>query len=503
MEKNVRFYALMSLAVIGIIAGPVGIANMIFGYILGDSPCTSCWALRISMVVVATAALFIIRYGLKFKYLALIMMVAAYGLWNAFWHLGLTAQNDIGQGQALMIFNIHTQMWAGIVFWSVILLLGLILIFTAPSFKDIADEVKDKGYRELSKINNLAFVVFFVVVLSNAFQAFVAVGPPPFTGIDNPARFTLNPKYNHWDSLLPNVFSDPSWRGPMGVSDPDLSIDPTDAIVFNNDSNESPLNINKSLNINSSKEITLAFNSPINGFRFDEKTNRFAIATEKWGLYLTNKSIDSIEKHFVLDHLYYPTVMNFAGVDFLENGDIEVMGYNKAYVIVNEDANADDVAGFPNFYEGADKFTMIDRNMFTTVRSKTSYVNSFARGTKYSYMMTVPSNLNKNFILIKQSNADGILSAELTPELGFGITLKNGRELGELYTTAMTLKNGKLFVASKNFNTIVEIDTQTDKIVETYSYPSEIKNLRAMDFVDGQLVVISYQDGKNILYTLK
>lgn len=502
MEKNVRFYTLMSLAVLGIIAGPVGVANFVFGYFLGDSPCTSCWALRINMIVVATAALFIVRYGLKLKYLALIMIVAAYGIWNAFWHLSLTAGNDIGQGQALMIFNIHTQMWAGIVYWAVLIILGLILLFTAPSLKDLAEESKEAAFRQLSKINNLAFVVFFVVVTSNAFQALVAVGPPPFTGPDNPPRFTLNPKYISWGSLLPNVFADPSWRGPMGVSDPDLSLDPSDVITFSNDSDKSPLQINNTLNIESKREIALDVNSPINGIRFDDKSQSFAVATEKWGLYLANKNLDKVEKHFVLDHLYFPTVMQFAGVDFLENGDIKVMGYNKAYITVQSDDAADDVAGFANFYEGADKFTAVDRSMFTTVRSKTSYVNSFVADEKYSYTMTVPSNLENNFILIKQLNADGMLSAEVTPSLGYGISLKDSRDLGELYTTALAMKDGKIYAASKNYNTIVVIDPASDEVIDTYSFPSEIKNIRAIDFVDNKLYAVSYQDDKNILYIL-
>ena len=502
MEKNTKFYTLMSLAVIGIIALPVGIANIVFGYMLGDSPCTSCWALRIMMIVIATSGLFIVRYGLKLKYIGMMLIAAAYGLWNAFWHLGIYAQLDMGQGQALMIFNIHTQMWAGIVMWSVIVLLALILLFTAPSLQELVEEMKNKQYRKLSKLNGIAFIVFMVIVTSNAFQAFVAVGPPPFTGPDSPARFTLNPKYITWGSLLPNVFSEPSWRGPMGVSDPDLSLDPAKEFDFTNSFADSPLVINKALTIDFKKEIALDLNGPINAIRFDEASKKFALATENWGLYLSDKNLESVERHFVLDHLYFPVVLNFVGVDFMGD-DIKVMGYNKAYITVKADDNADDVAGFADFYEGADKFTKVDRSMFQTVRAKTNYINSFVADEKYSYTVAVPNNLNNNFVLIKQSNADGMLSAELTPEIGYGVTLKKDRELGELYTTALAHKDGKLYAASKNFNTIVVIDTATDKIVDTYSFPSEIKNIRGLDFVNDELYVVSYQDNKNMLYILK
>lgn len=502
MEKNAKFYTLISLAVIGIIALPVGIANIILGYMLGDSPCTSCWSLRITMIVIATSALFMIRYGLRLKYVGMMLIAAAYGLWNAFWHLGIYAQLDMGQGQALMIFNLHTQLWAGVVMWSVILLFSLILLFAAPSLKDFVEEMKNKQYRSLSKLNKTAFIVFFVIVTSNAFQAFVAVGPPPFTAPDVPARFTLNPKYISWNSLLPHVFADPSWRGPMGVSDPDLPTSPADDMKFDNDSAKSPLKINNTLHVAFKKEINLDLNSPINGIRYDAKNDKFAVATDKWGLYLADKGLESTERHFVLDHVYFPVVMNFVGVDFMDD-NIKVMGYNKAYVVVKPDDNADEVAGFANFYEGADKFTMVERSMFQTVRAKTSYVGSFVSDDKYSYTISVPNNLNKSFILIKQSNADGMLSAELTPELAEGVTLKDKRELGELYTTALAYKDGKLYAASKNFNTIVVIDTATDKIVDTYSFPSEIKNVRGMDFVNDELYMVSYQNGKNMLYILQ
>ncbi|WP_331775045.1 disulfide bond formation protein B [Sulfurospirillum sp. 1612] len=502
MEKTSRFYTLISLAVIGIIALPVGIANIVFGYMLGDSPCTSCWSLRITMIVIATSALFIIRYGLRLKYVGMMLIAAAYGLWNAFWHLGIYAQLDMGQGQALMVFNLHTQLWAGVVMWAVILLFALILLFTGPSLQELAAEFKGQKYRKLSKLDGIAFIVFIVIVTSNAFQAFVAVGPPPFTGPDSPARFTLNPKYISWQTGLTNLFSDPSWRGPMGVSDPDLASSQAPGFEFNNNPADAPLVVNEALNIESKKVLDLPLNSPINGLRFNPKNNKFALVTEDWGLYLSGITLDSVEKHFVLDHLYFPVVLNFVGVDFMGD-NIKVMGYNKAYITVKVDDNADEVAGFANFYEGADQFTPVERSMFQTVRAKTSYVGSFVADEKYSYAISVPNNLNPSFILIKQSNADGMLSAELTPEIGSGVTLKEKRTLGELYTTALAYKDGKLYAASKNFNIIVVIDTATDSIVDTYSFPSEIKNIRGMDFVDDALYVVSYQDNKNMLYILK
>lgn len=502
MEKNTKFYTLISLAVLGIIVFPVGIANIIFGYMLGDSPCTSCWSLRITMIIIATAALFIVRYGLKYKYVGFILIASAYGIWNAFWHLGYYGQLDMGQGQALMILNLHTQLWAGVVMWSVILIFSLILLFAAPSNKELVEEMQSNTHRKLTKLNNFAFIIFIGIVFSNAFQAFVLVGPPPFTAPDTPARFTLNPKYISWQTGLTNLFSAPSWRGPMGVSDPDLSIKPTDVITFDNNYENSPLTINNYLHIVSQKEIDLAVNGPISSMRFDAQNNRFAFTTEKWGLYLVNKSLTTIEKHFVLDPLYFPVILNFIGIDFIDD-EIKVMGYNKAYIRVKADDNADEVVGFPDFREGANQFTKVKRTMFQTVRAKTRYIESFAADKKYSYSITVPDNLQQDLILIKQSNADELLSAEVIPEVGSTVELKDGRTIGELYTTALTYKDGKLYAASKNFNTIIVIDVSTDEIIDTYAFPKEITNIRGLDFINNQICVVSYQNNKNIVYYLK
>lgn len=502
MRKNINLYVLMSFAVLGVMAGPVAVANMVFGYILGDAPCTSCWALRINMIVVAAGALFIIRYGLKMKYLALIIMVSAFGIWNAFWHLGWYAQMDIGQGQALPIFNIHTQIWAGIVFWAVLIVLGLILAFA--NLKTDQEVLAKLNYRNLTKVNKFAFVTFMVVTTSNAVQAFIAAGPPPFTAPDSPARFTFNPKYNSWSSLLPNAFSAPTWRGPFGVDTPDLPAQKANYMEFDHNVNNSPLHITTKLNLVSEKNINLDLNSPISGIRFNKKTNQFAIATQDWGMYLTNKDLNNIHTHLILDSFYFPFMTNFADIDIMDNENIKIMGTNKTYAIVKYDpVNADEVEGFAHFKEGADKFVAIEKNSFRTVRANTNYVNSFVSLGDYSYTISVPSNLQKNFVVIKQSNIDGVLSGEYTPTLASNIQTRNNKGLGDYYITGLAKKDGMLYALSKNYNTILQINPKTEKIVKTYSYPSKITNARAIDFVDGNINIVSYQDGKNKLYILK
>lgn len=69
INKTKNFYTLMCLAGFLIILLPVGIANFVFGYMLGDSPCTLCWGQREAMIFIGVMALFIVRYGMKGKYL--------------------------------------------------------------------------------------------------------------------------------------------------------------------------------------------------------------------------------------------------------------------------------------------------------------------------------------------------------------------------------------------------------------------------------------------------
>ena len=117
-------------------------------------------------------------------------------------------------------------------------------------------------------------------------------------------------------------------------------------------------------------------------------------------------------------------------------------------------------------------------------------------------MITVPNNLYKNLYVIKQLNKDAGLAAEFEPTLGSDIKLKKSRSLGELYITAADVKGGKIYAASRNFNTIIVIDPESQEIVDTLSFPASIKNIRGMTFVGNKLYVVSYQDNKNMLFVL-
>ena len=80
ISKAKTFYDLICWGGLLIVLLPVGIANVILGYFMGDSPCTLCWGQRQEMAYIGVVALFMVRYGFKPKYLATMLVMAAVGL---------------------------------------------------------------------------------------------------------------------------------------------------------------------------------------------------------------------------------------------------------------------------------------------------------------------------------------------------------------------------------------------------------------------------------------
>ncbi|PAF44959.1 disulfide bond formation protein B [Helicobacter sp. 11S02629-2] len=498
MKKTTTFYVLFSLAVIGILALPVGIANFVFGYIFGDSPCVLCWGQRQSMIYISIAALFILRYGFKPKYLAMLLLITAFGLWESFYHLGSHGMQDIGQGFGLAIFSLHTQFWAEVVFWAVVLLLGIIFFF-APSLKTFVSEMGEAKFRKLTVMNIIAFWVFFIVIISNIIQAFVASGPPPFIGQGDPVRYSWNPKYTIWSM---ESWSDMRWPvhflGKRSVNLPELALKASKEASSSYE--DSPFVIKDVLKVDSKRVSTLKLNSPISDLNY--KDGKMLVATEKYGLYITDKNLTSISTYFVLDNYFSSTIEKFVGANFVD-GNLRITGMNKTSVDVKENPKADKVANFRYFTKGADKFEELSRYNLKTSRGTAYYVLSARSDGTHTYMMTVPNNLYKNLIVISTLDSDKGLAAEYTPRLGDKVKLKDNRSLDELYVTAMAYKDGKLYAASKAYNTLLVLDIKTQEISKVYGIPKEVANIRAMTFVDGKLLVSSYEDGKDVFYTLE
>ncbi len=502
INKTKNFYTLMCLAGFLIILLPVGIANFVFGYMLGDSPCTLCWGQREAMIFIGVIALFIVRYGMKGKYLAALLIMTAVGLYQSFAHYGNHAHRDLDQGFGLAVFGIHTYFWAEVVFWAVVLLLGVMFAF-APKFGSFDKELNGEKFRKFTKFSFAAVLISTLIVASNVFQAFVSTGIPPYVGQGDPVRFSLNPKYiiwstEGWNGLWQNI----SFLGKRDVKAPDYAFAPASeklGIKFDNDVNNSPFaEIDDELKI--IDEQTINFDKAINTLDY---INDEFIASSKWDVAFLDNNFNTKEG-FELDPYFSATIDPIIGIIPYKENKFLLMGSNKSFLRFAKNPNADEALQYADFVKGNDRFEGqgkdLGRGRLDTVRAKFNHVASMTTDDHYLYLATVPNNKDsKTFVISKISLKDLVLSAEFTPKA----ELKEGKTLGDLYITSMAFKDDEIYALSKNHNVIIIIDPAKEKVVKTIAFPSSITNARSIFFKDGRIHILSYQDGVNKLYTLK
>ncbi|EAH5484313.1 disulfide bond formation protein B [Campylobacter coli] len=502
INKTKNFYTLMCLAGFLIILLPVGIANFVFGYMLGDSPCTLCWGQREAMIFIGVIALFIVRYGMKGKYLAALLIMTAVGLYQSFAHYGNHAHRDLDQGFGLAVFGIHTYFWAEVVFWAVVLLLGVMFAF-APKFGSFDKELNGEKFRKFTKFSFAAVLISTLIVASNVFQAFVSTGIPPYVGQGDPVRFSLNPKYiiwstGGWNGLWQNI----SFLGKRDVKAPDYAFAPASeklGIKFDNDTNNSPFaEIDDELKI--IDEQTINFDKAINTLDY---INDEFVASSKWDVAFLDNNF-STKEGFELDPYFSATIDPIIGIIPYKENKFLLMGSNKSFLRFAKNPNADEALQYADFVKGNDRFEGqgkdLGRGRLDTVRAKFNHVASMTRDDHYLYLATVPNNKDsKTFVISKISLKDLVLSAEFTPKA----ELKEGKTLGDLYITSMAFKDDEIYALSKNHNVIAIIDPAKEKVVKTIAFPSSITNARSIFFKDGRIHIFSYQDGVNKLYTLK
>ncbi|MGG7072776.1 disulfide bond formation protein B [Campylobacter sp. 9BO] len=501
INKTKFFYTLMCLAGFLIILLPVGIANFYFGYVLKDSPCTLCWGQREAMIFIGVMALFIVRYGLKARYIGTLLVMTAFGLWQSLAHFGNHAGRDLDQGFGLAVFGIHTYFWAEVVFWAVVLLLGVIFFFL-PKFSSFEKEQNGEHVRKFTKFSSFAFIVVALIIASNVFQAFVSTGIPPYYGQGDPVRFTLDKKYIIWDDDgYKKHFKTISFLGKRDVRDPDYAFAPAGdklGIKFDNDTNNAPLNIDANLSIVSKQDINIA--KPLNSLNF---INGEYVASSKWEVFFMDENL-SQTSDFEIDPYFSATIDPIVGIMPFMQDKFILMGSNKTYLRFAKNANADEALQYADFVRGNDKFEGqgkgLGRGRIDTVRARYNHISGTATDGDYIYMATTPNNKDaKTFVISKISTKDRILSAEFTPIAD----LKEGKTLGDLYVTSMAYKDGSLYALSKNHNVVVVIDIASQKVVKSMSFPAEITNARAIILDDKNIKIMSYQDGKNILYILE
>ncbi|WP_169784552.1 disulfide bond formation protein B [Campylobacter curvus] len=214
MQENEKlFFNLMSFAALALIALPVGIACMVLGFGFGDSPCVMCWAERITMIAISLIALFIVRYGPRPGYIAALILMACWGLFNGFLHYSLDGTFggylDIKQGFGLEILGAHTQFWVMVVNFCVFVFLAIIILLSR-NLGEIMKKTQEGAYGKFLAylpLGRVATLVFIAIVGANCVQAFVTSGPPPYLGSSTPPRMSFDAgkwfwEKDHWNSAL-------------------------------------------------------------------------------------------------------------------------------------------------------------------------------------------------------------------------------------------------------------------------------------------------------------
>lgn len=119
-----------------------------------------------------------------------------------------------------------------------------------------------------------------------------------------------------------------------------------------------------------------------------------------------------------------------------------------------------------------------------------SYVATLASepNNHYMYMLSVPNEKSKKQTLIKIDTNDRLLSAE-TP-LNSAVPLKDGRDLGDYYITAAAFSGDMLYAYSKNYNTLMQINKDSAKVLKAYGMP-DVGDVMSMEIVDEKLYLLS------------
>ena len=496
-SRGTFFYFLLCTAAAIVFLFPVGIANMVFGYILGDSPCTLCWGQRIAMIFIALCAFFIVRYGFKPKYIASLLIFTGVGLWQSFRHIAPHSARDLDQGFGLMVLGAHTYFWAEVVFWAVIILLG-VMFFFAPKVLAPASE-NGNNWRTLNWWGKLCFFLSAIVLASNCLQAAVSTGFPPNYGQGDPIRFSWDQKHIiHTGSGMDGHFKTISFLGKRDVKAPDFAFAPNAeklGISFNHKASEGPLKTEKALRIVSEEKIGIR--QPLNSLTF---INGEYVVSSKNNVFFLTPDLKLVDE-FEMDPLYSATIDPTVGLIPWKDGKYLLMGSNKSFLKfeknVTDDPDKQLIGRYSDFVKGEDHFLALGRGRVDTVRSKFHHVMSAASDGEYNYMATVPNNRDhKTFVISKQFMQDMVTSGEFTPKTNL---LKEGRSLGELYVTGLSMYEGKLFAVSKNFNCIFEIDPKDEMIDRAFALPESLDDVRGL---------IADKDGfkvlnRNVLVTLK
>jgi hypothetical protein len=456
-EKRLR--TVLAWAVILLTAGPVGVA-VVLGVAFGESPCILCWAQRTSMTLMALAGLFVLRYGPRPRYLGIVVLLGAWGVFMALRHSALHLARDVGQGFAASFFGAHTYVWSWVIHWVVLVVLAILLIL-------LREESGEKGVRELGGLGRFAMGLFLLVVGANALQAFVTTGPPPFMGQADPLRFSWNPR--HWVWLAEDELQGPiSLRGSWTIPVPDAA-----SVDAETDPAQGPLADLPELTVQAWEQVDASLDGRLTDLARDPRTGRFLALTDRHGVYVLDAGLSTIEHRVLLDPYFAVDIGALAGAAFL--GDTLALGtINKSYLLLRPDPATDEDHEWRSFLETSGGITELRRSRLATVRARQMYVSSLAFDADANELVTVsvPSPRQQRMVVSRFDRADFMLSSEFLPRLSSDLAFAApGRSLAEYVVTGAVVVDRMLYAVSAAYSTLLVLDLDSKAFVAAYAVP--------------------------------
>ncbi len=465
--KSETLYTVLAVVVLTLLAIPVGGA-LVLGFILGDSPCIMCWEQRIGMLIIGLLGLFILRYGARPRYIGMAILVSSWGMFMAVRHTALHAARDISQGFSIEIMGAHTYTWSLVIYWICVATMGVLLLMLRE--RDVAEAGPVRTLRPLERVATIAFLV---LVAANMVQAFASTGPPPFVGQSDPVRFSFNPKHWVWSLDEWKLADYPiSLRGRFDVAKPDVA-------KANPDPAAGPFVDLPVLEVVERKPLGLPLRGTPTDLAYEPTSGRFALTTQL-GIYILPATMDRIERYTVVDPGFSVDLGTLAGTAFLDPHTIIAVGENKSFVIVRENDSADADANFRYFLESAGAFDDVTRGRFTTVRARTMFTmaTAFDAATQWVYTVAVPHGRSPHLVVSRFDRSDLTLSEEFVPTIdpASGIRVRGeGSGIDDLFITAATVRDGKLYALSANFGTLLTIDLAAHAVVAARTIPGLVQ----------------------------
>ena len=534
-EKN--FNLVMTTAVFIILVVPVGMACVYLGFVKGESPCLLCGHERFGMIAVGVLGLFMVRYGVKIKYVALVFLCGFWFLFEGLRHIGNHAARDIGQGFGEAMFGLHTYTWAFVVYWVVILAMALMLFFIRKDNalgKDLLET--NLRVKEFSGYGKGVVALCALIIFANVLQFLITNGPPPFGGRGAPAatRFT-------WDISLAAKFWDPvhwhenfrpnkwSLLGANGADKPWIpGANENTALKFDTNPANSPIiNGTQTLELIESKDIAIVLENYAGkkgcagGIAYDKANDEFAIVGTGGSVYFTDENFASAKEFAAIDQPNGTDVPISVDATFYAAGKLVATAYNKAIWGVERVASLDDadkliqweflprvqgnlMPAFGKKNELMYKNTKGARINIGTTRAKKNYILSLAKDpdSRYAYMISIPAKKAPNVVLLKIDTRDNQISEETLLEFGKGLKLKDGAKVNSFYITGADIVGGKMLAISKNYNTLLVIDLASKAITGAYTLPN-VADASDIAIKGDKLYILSREAGKDKVFVVK